>query len=262
METQKGYKGMTRKEHIDLAVRAKTDKRAMEELLATHTGMMKKVVKQYAPYALSMTFDDLLQEASIGLMRAAERFDPSHGTTFITYATFWIRSSVDRAIANSDSFVRLPAAKTHEKRALLRLYDEFVAEYAYSPSDAELAALAGTTDDEVALLMQSRKPLFIDEEEVLDYFNRSRDAIDEATQVTESDVLTLLANLLEPDEFDLFTRNRGIGRKRQTFKQLSAESGEIVGTLSQRVRMIVCKLRHPISLLAQEEAGMQIYDYV
>src|ERR687886_1162344 len=98
---------LTHKEEIDLSKRAKAgDDRARKKLVEKNLRLVVSVAKRYR--GMGLPFEDLIQEGNIGLMKAVERFDPERGHRFSTYATWWIRQSIGRAIADTGRMIRLP----------------------------------------------------------------------------------------------------------------------------------------------------------
>ena len=98
---------LTHKEEIDLSLRAKAgDVRARQRLIEKNLRLVVSVAKKYRGYGLP--FEDLIQEGNIGLMKAVEKFDPDRGFRFSTYATWWIRQAVQRAVADKGRTIRVP----------------------------------------------------------------------------------------------------------------------------------------------------------
>ena len=139
---------LTHKEEIDLSNRAKAgDKSARGRLIEKNLRLVVSVAKKYRGYGLP--FEDLIQEGNIGLMKAVEKFDPDRGFRFSTYATWWIRQAVQRAVADKGRTIRVPVHMTEKIRKMARTYNELSAEREREPTDEEVAERLGWTIDEV-----------------------------------------------------------------------------------------------------------------
>ncbi len=143
---------LTHEEEIDLSKRAKQgDKRARKRLIEKNLRLVVSVAKKYRGYGLP--FEDLIQEGNIGLMKAVEKFDPDRGFRFSTYATWWIRQAVQRAVADKGRTIRVPVHMTEKIRKVSRAYNELSAELEREPSEEEIAGRLGWSIDEVRLTM-------------------------------------------------------------------------------------------------------------
>ena len=139
---------LTHAEEIDLSTRAKDgDRAARERLIEKNLRLVVSVAKKYRGYGLP--FEDLIQEGNIGLMKAVEKFDPDRGFRFSTYATWWIRQAVQRAVADKGRTIRVPVHMTEKIRKMARSYNELSAELDRNPNDEEVAERLGWTVDEV-----------------------------------------------------------------------------------------------------------------
>ena len=139
---------LTHEEEIDLSKRAKQgDKRARKRLIEKNLRLVVSVAKKYRGYGLP--FEDLIQEGNIGLMKAVEKFDPDRGFRFSTYATWWIRQAVQRAVADKGRTIRVPVHMTEKIRKMARTYNELSVELEREPTDDEVAERLGWTVGEV-----------------------------------------------------------------------------------------------------------------
>ncbi len=143
---------LTHAEEIDLSNRAKEgDARARQRLIEKNLRLVVSVAKKYRGYGLP--FEDLIQEGNIGLMKAVEKFDPDRGFRFSTYATWWIRQAVQRAVADKGRTIRVPVHMTEKIRKVSRAYNEIAAEREREPNEEEVAERLGWALDEVRLTM-------------------------------------------------------------------------------------------------------------
>jgi RNA polymerase primary sigma factor len=139
---------LTHEEEIDLSKRAKAgDTRARKRLIEKNLRLAVSVAKKYRGYGLP--FEDLIQEGNIGLMKAVERFDPDRGWRFSTYATWWVRQAVQRAVADKGRTIRVPVHMGEKIRKMARAYNELSAEFEREPTDEEVAARLEWPTDEV-----------------------------------------------------------------------------------------------------------------
>jgi RNA polymerase primary sigma factor len=145
---------LTHAEEIDLSKRAKAgDKRARQRLIEKNLRLVVSVAKKYRGYGLP--FEDLIQEGNMGLMKAVEKFDPDRGFRFSTYATWWIRQAVQRAVADKGRTIRVPVHMTEKIRKVSRAMSELAVEFEREPTEEEVAKRLGWDQDEVRLTMSA-----------------------------------------------------------------------------------------------------------
>jgi RNA polymerase primary sigma factor len=153
---------LTPAEEIALAARIKKgDKRAREHMIKANLRLVVKIARDYEGIGLPLL--DLISEGNIGLMKAVERFDPAKGGKLSTYASWWIKQSIKRALANQSKTIRLPVHLVDKiskmRRTAMKLQEEFGRE----PTDEELAEEMQTTPARVAAMrMASIRPTSLD----------------------------------------------------------------------------------------------------
>jgi RNA polymerase primary sigma factor len=135
------YKLLTRAEEVQLAKRIERgDQQAKERLINANLRLVVSVAKHYQRPGIPLL--DLIQEGTLGLIRASEKFDWRRGTKFSTYAIWWIRQAVDRAVCNQAEPIRIPVHVYERRRQLARAREALGRELEREPSLAEVAAAA------------------------------------------------------------------------------------------------------------------------
>ncbi len=141
---------LTHRKQVELFRRARTgDDHAQKQLIERNLRLVVSVAKKYRGASPALSFEDLIQEGNIGLMKAVERFDPDKGYRFSTYATWWIRQAVGRAIHDKGRTIRLPVAVGERARKVGRVTSALSAELGREPTAEEAAARLGWTASQV-----------------------------------------------------------------------------------------------------------------
>lgn len=147
----KQFDSLDRDEEYEIAKRAAAgDIEAKNELVEHNLKLVLSVAKKFSNKGIA--FSDLVQEGNIGLMVAVDHYDPDSGNKFATYAYYWVRSAISRAITSQTRQIRVPVYMMEKIRRLRQVESVLSAEYKRTPSNAELASNLGITAKEVTKL--------------------------------------------------------------------------------------------------------------
>ena len=139
---------LTHQEEIDLSKRAKKgDKAARKRLIEKNLRLVVSIAKKSRGRGLP--FEDLIQEGNIGLMKAVGKFDSDRGFRFATYATWWIRQNIQRAVADKGRTIRIPVHISEKMRKMARTYNELWAELERAPTDEAVAERLGWSVEDI-----------------------------------------------------------------------------------------------------------------
>ena len=236
---------LTHEEEIDLGRRIREgDETARSKLIERNLRLVIPIAKKYR--GMGLPFGDLIQEGNIGLMRAADKFDSEKGFRFSTYATWWIRQAVQRAVADKGRTIRVPVHMGEKIRKMARTYNELSAQLEREPSDEEVAERLGWEVDRVKEVKSAipdatslNQPLSSDEgsSELGDLIEDERESgtVSEVVRALETSRLMEYVEQLPERERRVLVRRYGLdGEKPATLADLSEE----LAVSRERVRQL------------------------
>ncbi len=227
---------------------------AREHLINANSRLVISIAKRYV--GRGVPFLDLIQEGSIGLIRAAKKFDYRRGHKFSTYATWWIRQAVTRAIADQGRTIRVPVHMGDQINKLLRVSHQLTQELGRDPTTAELAEALGVSERKVEQTIQiARRPISLetptdeDEESELGDFIEDEDSPEPAEVATQNMLREAIREVLAdlpPREVRILQLRYGLlDGQSYTLEEV----GKKMGVTRERVRQIeaqaLSRLRHP-----------------
>ena len=246
---------LTAEEEQALAARiAEGDQSAKDELVEANLRLVVSLAKHYQGCGISL--QDLIQEGNVGLMKAAEKFDASKGFKFSTYAAWWIKQTITRAIADQSKTIRIPVHMTENINRVRKVSRDLTTVLGHEPTDAEIAKEMNVTVEEVKLFksyMADVTSLDIqvgeDEDTTIGSLIEDTNCVNPekaAVKEAEKEILYSVLDTLSDREKDILIKRFGLeDGKPKTLEEV----GMTYNLTKERIRQIenkaLMKLRHP-----------------
>ena len=244
-------------QEIELGKRVQAgDKEAVNQLVKANLRLVLKIAKEYQN--LGLEYMDLVSEGNLGLIRAAEKFDPEYGCRFSTLCAIWVRQFIRRALANQGRTVRLPVYLVDHIQKMRRAEIELNRRLKRPPMDEELAEATGMTLEKIQLMKRSQKASFsLDEdenEEVRSLHERLADENSPAPDVAATcdhdfAYIEKAMDILDEREYDIVRQRYGSGTgKNRSLGDIAKDYGLTRERIRQIQKTALNKLRSSLTL--------------
>jgi RNA polymerase primary sigma factor len=262
------YPLLTVEEEVKLARKIKRgDKEARARMVRSNLRLVVKIARDYSNFGLPLL--DLISEGNIGLMKAVERFDPKKGGKLSTYAAWWIKQSIKRALANQSKTIRLPVHLVDKIAKLRRVSNQMTEELGREPTDEELAEEVGMAAAKVGALKSAAirptsldQPLNDEDSTALGDIIGDEEAQDPYEMLRDKDLRDEVGDLLgvlDDRERKIINSRFGLdGQKTKTLEEVGVKFGVTRERIRQLQNIALRKLRRALHKKERSKAEVPI----
>lgn len=259
---------LTIEEELELAERIKDgDEKARDHMIRANLRLVVKIARDYSNYGLPLA--DLISEGNIGLMKAVEKYEPAKGGKLSTYAAWWIKQSIKRALSNQSKTVRLPVHMVDKIARLRKISATLTEELGREPNDEELAEILGIPRKKLALLKQAaQRPTSLDAPVSMESTGTVSETIGDSSAIDPHEALASkeihgelsgLRTLLDKRESKIIDARFGLtGKRPMTLEEISRDFGvtrerirQLQNKALEKMRFALGKKENPLPKLSR-----------
>lgn len=245
----------------------RSGERAKRRFINGNLRLVVNVAKTFSKKVVQLEMSDLIQEGNFGLIRAVERFDYTRGYKFSTYAYWWIRQHIHRAIQRKEAHIRMPSQLAQVSANWNRVVGQLTQKLGRTPNPAELAKALKISEDELLLMMERNRGNAYSLDVILSWhddggtmlelmYDKEKHLEDDECMETQHDLARMQAAMMQLNDrdADVLRARFGIGCREQTYQELAEKMQVSRERTRQVVKQSLGKVRH--FMMVSEACGV------